>query len=371
MGLHGANAGPQRMHGYVAPRHYFNNSESDFMSTNTATANLDGRIAYREELEEKIQTLKERISEEQDSLPRKRQKAYEARSKLRRLELEQENLDEGELTELSEARQESMIADNDLSTAEKSISNMTEELNQLDYELHGSYDKTIASEVMSYLKEIKAAAKKVEDIEAAITEQQNLLQQIPSYTSELQDLQRRREDTLAEGAIEEGDLGGLSHLDEKIEALRQAEEKSKEDAEWYNHAIQGLQRKLEPARQEYSAIEAKLPEVMRQFIMSEAEMEARKYLKSAQSTIRSIRRIIALERMFNRYIQGNRKRKFCFNNIDEAQLPSFNLKACDDEGYPNDKTLLFSVRKEWHGAHIEDAYSQELNRIREMGIVDL
>ena len=163
----------------------------------------------------------------------------------------------------------------------------------------------------------------------------------------LEDLIQQREELLAESALGEDRADAIARLDAEIAEKSQAFDAEITEREGQiQHASQtaaGLRRRLDNAQTELERLQAMTPEIMKQFLLSEAEAACRDYMRGAKAVAKSYPRVIAFDRLYRR-LTGEKKSGFLLYSTEDLLLPTFRLKACKGASQHNaSHGVLFSA----------------------------
>lgn len=227
------------------------------------------------------------------------------------------------------------------------------------------------SEVLSFQELVRNTERNVSSLQAAISEQERLINKANAEIPSLDDLMQRRQDLLAEIATGNDVSGELKALDKEIASQHQKVASAKEiastTAENAGHTIAGLQRKLAGVQEELKELIAQKQGLLLGFLSYEAEKAGAEYNQLAGSLVRRLRQLIALDSIVSKAGGGE-----FFGGAQPFVIPSFDLQSCKNESakewhpHNEDEDLFFAIH---YRGLAEVDYEDELKRIADLGVV--
>lgn len=217
--------------------------------------------------------------------------------------------------------------------------------------------------LISLQSEIDAAKTQIETLKSAIAQQEKMHIELKDGLPDLGMLYQQREDLLAEVATGAENAGALSMLDEAIGTALDSEAKTKPEMQRCLQTVAGLQRKLQDARQALSVLQAKLPGLVRGYLLTEGNLVAERYLQHAAALLSEYKRLEAISTALQEmgYLPTLRP------HGASISLPAFALPAFQGKTLWQMEGLIFDDRQLGYLAK-RNLATIEADNIRALGI---
>lgn len=188
------------------------------------------------------------------------------------------------------------------------------------------------------------------------------------------DLQREREDVLADIALGRKSHADLAEVDRRIGEATNSKRTSlaaKDAAELLRveQSLEGLRRRRNEAVQELRNTEKLTQGIIKEFLIADAAETYASYLANAGKVIADLKRIMALHFIYEK-ATGDKSSPFTTFYWDKALLPTFNLPH-DGAGAGNGGGLLFGTDAYLQTDEPLSVTNAETDRLRALGVFDL
>lgn len=227
--------------------------------------------------------------------------------------------------------------------------------------------------VLDHQHRLGAARDQVAELEAAIEGRREAEETAIAAMPSLGELEARREALLAEIAVGNATEADLDALDGEIAREREAAEEAREEADRRaqdaRQAVAGLERKLAVAREELVELEERTPEVLTQFLTTEAEQVCKAYLKAAGQVRDHMFQLYALSELLERH--GGPGGRFLLAAWNDALLPTFSLPPCEGLALRHRPGVFFSTQADEYHAARPQVLADEQARLTGMGVAGL
>lgn len=223
---------------------------------------------------------------------------------------------------------------------------------------------------LAHLGEISREDEEIVALEEAIARERRGEAVAMKAVPVLDELRRRREDLLADVAtglatpdeIRRFDEQAASEIDHHARAKAQAGSVSAQ----CEQAIAGLSRRLSEARVRREALCNKTGNLLREFLLGQAETAAAEYVKACRVVRDSYLRVSAIDRILARH--GLLKNGNGLLGVAPAiMLPVFELSACKGHGYRNYPGIFSDATAYIDGA-FEKALRDAMVEFRSLGV---
>lgn len=257
---------------------------------------------------------------------------------------------------------------------------LTERLSSLDKDKNNeeSFLKLLneganAEEALQHVHQLSEAKNQVERIANLIKEQNELLASIScDNDEELERLQVKREEILADIALGKKKQKELDKIDDEINALVKDADGNHADSinqfRQVKQTISGLESRLKKAEAILQELSSLTPHVAEQYLVKLINQAGSEYIKHAQGLIGAFRLIKAYSDLISR-VTGSNVEIVNPAHLENTSLPAFDI-ACF-EGAEKEGGLLFYGHSQAQRELYNDIKQAELSRFKEMGLGDL
>jgi len=229
--------------------------------------------------------------------------------------------------------------------------------------------ETVVEETILFRTRLSDAVKKVTGIREQIALQEEAIDTTRAGLPSLDELNRKREDLLAEIATGNASENQLSELDSLIESEKEKASEALKGAETIiEHArqtIAGLSRKLTKAEDELAMLELNDKAVVSRFLRIEAEKAGSDYARLAKALVGKFRQLVALGKIMH----ARGLASIGEDNLRHFAIPRFMLNVHDQAGsegwYFDGNPVLLNLQRLGINENDMDA---EIRRIASMGI---
>ena len=222
------------------------------------------------------------------------------------------------------ASQELQQATDEAKQKGNTIADLEKELKKYEYNIP-------ALEVVTIQKQCKDASEKVDALQCAILDQENIKEKASSSVPSMQDLDKDRENLLAKITLGEATTKDLNSFDKKYAKEQGKIQKIKKNSKSIilsaNQTIAGLQRRLTNAETQLNTLITQKDTVQLHFLRSEIEKTGDEYSELANSLIEKYKRILGLEGLMRTFITNPKIRGI---NYHDFRIPTFSLRAFGD-----------------------------------------
>lgn len=224
--------------------------------------------------------------------------------------------------------------------------------------------------VLDLQEKITVTRKTVADLEAAIKSKEQVLAGAQPTDSGLLNLQKQREDILAEITLGRGNQKDLDRInkaiaEEQVKVQKTAGSNAGLVAET-QQALAGLQRKLEATENEFAELEYARYHAVQCCLISEVEQAGNEYLVIAGQLALAHRRLLALDTLLDQHHRGATVKRV---NQGKLLIPLFDLKshkAAESSGYPGEFGEVSKTYRDTLG--FSRAVDAERQRLKDLGI---
>jgi hypothetical protein len=186
--------------------------------------------------------------------------------------------------------------------------------------------------VLQYQDEVKTTKDHIHTLKTAIREQRESIQQANSFTSTVPELLTCRENLLADIILKKRPESDLESLDLELQAAQSELDKNSAQAvkivSQAKDAIAGLERQLAAAEQKLSLLQQQKPEILYEYLLSEAENVGSEYRELCIAITEKHRRLLAIDGLINKVTNYAHGKSIQTNWNVSLELPLFKLNAC-------------------------------------------
>lgn len=324
---------------------------------------VEERIARRAELESLIAG----ISREINTLSNVHQLAIaasEARERVNSFILRRGNGNEAKIPEswVGEFRQLKEDAEKKVSAhkrADDRFNSLKENLAGLKAELESIEFSAKIEDVVKYQNQITDAEQLISDLNQAIAKERENVDVGNTSSQALEELNREKEDLLAELALgNEIDKGRLKDIEKRIEEETAKAEELRRVASQSESIISGLKRKVAVAEESLNELKSTQQTVYLYFLFSLAEKAGNEYATLAHGLTAKARRIIAIGKMIEKHPDTKGSSPIYTGHNEGFKVPAFNLKSTESTEKV-DKWILSGVSQSGISGEME-AVRQEV-----------
>lgn len=219
----------------------------------------------------------------------------------------------------------------------------------------------------------------VASLEQLVTEHEVTLGTLESaeeaQAAEYGDLQREREDVLADIALSRKSDSDLAEVDRRISEMTRGARGSqgaKETAELLRaeQRLEGLRRRKSNAEDELRQLEESTPAILQEFLIADAAEVYAAYLANAGKAIADMKRLLALGMLYEK-TSGDKSRPFTKAYYEDALLPTFSLPHDGAGADDAVRGILFKTNMYLNSGEADTIMAEETDRLRALGIFDL
>ncbi|WP_022946972.1 hypothetical protein [Methylohalobius crimeensis] len=331
------------------------------------------RIEHKQAIERRIAEVREHIGEASALADAKRletEGAWREFERYQKVAGPKEDLDDLQREKLARLRQAAEKADQEAQAAREDFQALTAELNELERNALPNCNAGAAiEEALAYQARVAEIQGQIEGLEKLIEEQRQIVENSQAEVPALDGLYQKREDLLADLAIGQASKADMETLEAEISEAEKNRDKAIQRAKrgevkanQARQTIAGLERKIEPLRQELAEIEDKGPEVLRQLVRGEAEVLGKEYAELATALKNHFVRLVGLS-MLLKSLGGKE-----FLTTVELALPGFALDTCKAVELPAHPGWLYQLHSWSDRETFHKAMHSERERLREHGV---
>ncbi|MBS4016763.1 MAG: hypothetical protein KGZ68_00880 [Dechloromonas sp.] len=218
--------------------------------------------------------------------------------------------------------------------------------------------------LLQHQANIQAAASVLQSLQNTLSQQENALAALLAEKPDLESLNRKYEDALAEAVADDADKTTLDSLAGEIEAAKLKLLKFEPEIERCRKTIAGLQRKVASQEEALSVLRVALPGLIRNFLLAESNAVAVRYLEMADALLREHHRLEGLSALLVSlgHVPG------ISPNGGGLVLPAYELPAFDGRRFLHDRKCVFKGPIEWTPRRGFPCAVREAEQVRSMGI---
>ncbi len=272
---------------------------------------------------------------------------------------------------LRDAEQKLQATQENHDQSERELNELCIQLEALEKKLVACDQDTSINQVLAHQQHIENAEMKVAELQSLIADQEEVGHHASEGKDPLDDLMVEREELLARISLGDAKNDELVNLDKKIaeidEAFKKNQTQQMEQLRNSRQTVTGLQRRLEDETAELNRLKNMIPQVIEQFLITEAEQTAREYQELAHMLVDKIKRLAALDKM-GTDIGHHHGAVFLHHKWKQTFLP-MTLIANQNKNLSNNSSVdaLFDMQSS--AFLVDSEVNQEIERLSQQGVI--